>query len=90
MPKSEPGWGWFAPPPPPPDEADRHAVARAFTRAFAGPDGAVALDHLKALTLDRCLGADASEAQLRCLEGQRQLVAHILNLIERGRHEPGL
>jgi hypothetical protein len=86
MPDEKSGWTWFDPPPPPPDAAERQALARAFTRAFAGPDGQSALDHLRMLTVQRCLGPDASDAALRCLEGQRQLVHHILSLVERGRH----
>ncbi|CDL00888.1 protein of unknown function [Magnetospirillum gryphiswaldense MSR-1 v2] len=84
MSKSDPGWDWFAPPAPP-DNAQRLAVARAFARAFSGADGDLALAHLRSLTLDRCLGPDASDAALRCLEGQRLLAAHILSLVERGR-----
>jgi hypothetical protein len=56
-----------------------------FARCFAGPEGEKVLAHLRALTLDRALGPDASDAMLRHLEGQRQLVTHILAQIERGR-----
>lgn len=84
----EPGWDWFDPPPPPAG-AQRLAVARAFARAFSGADGELALSHLRALTLERCLGPEASDAALRCLEGQRLLAAHILSLVEQGR-DPSL
>lgn len=56
-----------------------------FARVFAGPDGTRALDYLRALTLDRALGPEASPDALRHLEGQRCLVRHLLGLIERGR-----
>lgn len=84
MPSPDAGWPWPAPPTAPADDR-RLAVARAFARAFAGADGELALDHLRAITLARCLGPEASDAALRCLEGQRLLVAHILSLVERGR-----
>lgn len=84
MSKPDPGWGWFEPPAPP-DNSQRLALARAFARAFSGADGELALSHLRALTLERCLGPEASDSALRCLEGQRLLAAHILSLVDRGR-----
>lgn len=76
------GWAWFdrgqAP------EADR-ALALAAARCFRGGDGEAVLAHLRAVTLERALGPGATDAQLRHLEGQRQLVAHVLRLVERGR-----
>lgn len=59
--------------------------APSFARCFAGRDGERVLAVLRAMTLDRALGPDASEAALRHLEGQRQLVATILALVARGR-----
>ncbi len=85
------GWAWFQPPraaagePDSPRDADAE-IARAFARAFAGPDGEKAVAYLRAITMERALGPRASDAMLRHLEGQRQLVAHILGLIERGRN----
>ncbi|WP_188261016.1 hypothetical protein [Azospirillum tabaci] len=58
--------------------------APSFARCFAGPDGARVLATLKAMTLERTLGPDASDAALRDLEGQRRLVALILALAARG------
>ncbi|HER27730.1 MAG TPA: hypothetical protein ENI69_11535 [Rhodospirillales bacterium] len=60
-------------------------LAQAFTRCFRGPDGVRVIEHLRQTTLCRALGPAASDALLRHLEGQRQLVARILSLIERGR-----
>lgn len=60
-------------------------VEIAFARCFARREGTVALAYLRRTTLERALGPDASEAALRHLEGQRQLVARIAALIERGR-----
>lgn len=81
----DPGWSWFDPAPPPPGDEERRALARSFARAFSGGDGEAVLAHLSALTLERCLGPEASDAALRTLEGQRLLVAHILALAAHGR-----
>lgn len=83
---SEPGWSWLEPPAQSgTEDEDRQALARAAARVFSGPDGEKVLAHLKGLTLDRCLGAEASDNALRTLEGQRQLVLHILSLAASGR-----
>lgn len=64
------------------------ALSIAFARCFSSREGEQVLAHLKAVTLDRALGPDSSDALLRHLEGQRQLVASILTQIERGRAAP--
>jgi hypothetical protein len=84
MPQLDKGWSWLEPPQAKGDEA-RRQLARAFARVFSGPDGEAVLAHLRSLTIERCLGPDASDSLLRCLEGQRQLVHHILALAARGR-----
>jgi len=61
--------------------------APSFARCFAGPDGARVLGVLRAMTVERTLGPDATDAALRHLEGQRALVATILALAARGRGE---
>ncbi|MDQ2105950.1 Bbp19 family protein [Azospirillum isscasi] len=75
------GWDWL-------DGAPATATggdpAPSFARCFAGPDGARVLGTLTAMTLERTLGPDASDAALRDLEGQRRLVALILALTARG------
>jgi len=77
-----PGWAFLtaAPTAPASDE-----LALAFARCFGDCDGQRVLGHLRALTLERSLGADASDAALRHLEGQRQLVLAVQSLIARGR-----
>lgn len=82
---SDPGWTWLDPSPPSPGDDRSLALARLFARLFAGEQGEAALAHLTRLTLDRCLGPDASDSALRMLEGQRQLVLHIQSLVRRGR-----
>lgn len=90
-PANDMGWAWFQPPraaadePDSPSDADAE-IARAFARTFSGPDGEKTMAYLRTTTMERALGPQAPDATLRHLEGQRQLVAHILGLIERGRN----
>ncbi len=77
------GWDALVEATQPADRADR--VAQAFAHCFRDAAGALALQHLRKLFLDRRLGPAASDAELRYVEGQRSVVAHILALIERGR-----
>ncbi len=60
-------------------------TARAAARCLTGAAGDTLIRYLRAITLDRALGPDATDAQLRHLEGQRQLVRHLLALVERGK-----
>ncbi len=85
MQKSEDDWLWDnTKVPQNSDAANRLGLAKAFSRCFSGVDGELALGHLRGLTLDRALGAQADEQVLRHLEGQRQLVLYITTLIDRG------
>lgn len=76
------GWAWFSEFDAAPDD-----TAGAFARCFGGGDGMRVLGFLKAMTLERAVGPEASDAALRHLEGQRQLVTTILALVARGRSE---
>ena len=60
-------------------------IAACFARCFGTGNGARVLAHLRGLTLDRALGPNATDAQLRHLEGQRALLCIILALVARGR-----
>ncbi|MBO6518701.1 MAG: hypothetical protein JJ900_11745 [Rhodospirillales bacterium] len=70
---------------PRPDAAELALIA---ARCFQGGDGRQMLAYLRSITMERTLGPGACDAQLRHLEGQRQLVHHILTLTERGRNGP--
>ena len=85
MAHSESGWTWFDPPGR--DQGDESALvlARQAARLFASADGEAVLQHLKEITLDRCLAPESGDAALRHLEGQRHLVLHLLSLAARGR-----
>ncbi len=75
----DPGWSWFESVPGTPADP---ALADAYHHCFAGPAGQRVLAHLRALTLDRALGPEASPAALRHLEGQRALVFLMLRWAE--------
>lgn len=85
MARPESGWSWFDPPVPGGTDESGLLLARQAARLFATADGEAVLQHLKELTLDRCLGPESGDAALRHLEGQRHLVLHLLSLAARGR-----
>ena len=58
------------------------------TRLFSSHDGKEVLDYLKHLTKERVLSANASDNELRFLEGQRFLVHQIETLIRQGKEQP--
>ncbi len=60
-------------------------IERAFARVFSTNAGIMILEHLRSMTVERTLGPNATDAELRTLEGQRALIRHIETLISRGR-----
>ncbi len=56
-----------------------------FARCFGTPSGEQVLSHLRKITIDRTLGPNASDNDLRWLESQRSFVHQIENLISQGR-----
>jgi hypothetical protein len=85
MSRSESGWAWLENPASPKGDETLMLLARQASRLFATPDGEAILEHLKSMTIDRCLGPEAGDNALRHLEGQRHLVLHLLALAARGR-----
>ncbi len=83
------GWSWFHFPAdgdgvPDGGREEEREASLFFARCFLSPDGRRVLDHLRAMTLGRSAGPHASEALLRHLEGQRQLVLYIQALVRKG------
>ena len=79
------GWAWLEEEQTSNQEAEEakelNSVVRAkFSHVFGSEEGQSVISHLKSITLARSLGPGASDAALRHLEGQRQLVSHILAL----------
>ncbi|MBK8174227.1 MAG: hypothetical protein IPK66_02740 [Rhodospirillales bacterium] len=82
-------WTWFEPLSMSGDDLAAHqdaspSVSVSFARCFGTPDGERVLGYLRRLTLDRSLGPNAPDQLLRHIEGQRQLVVHILGLVAKG------
>lgn len=71
-------------------EIDDRDFPRSVARCFSSPDGRRILRHLRAITLDRCLGPSASDSMLRHLEGQRSLVRYLISLKARGLGHDGV
>ena len=76
------GWAWFESHAVQANDTDDNELIRSFARCFTGADGNLVLDHLRQTILDRRLGPKASDAELRYLEGQRSVVAHIFSMLE--------
>ena len=77
------GWDWLKPEGAriePPAELCRAAAA-----CLTGPNAGLLLRHLRCLFLDRRLPPSATDAELRHVEGQRSVVSHLLQLVDRGR-----
>lgn len=65
---------------------EQKEIERCFARVFSGDDGKKVLAWMQVMTFHRTGGIDSSDAQLRFMEGQRNLMAAILRMIDRGRN----
>lgn len=92
MPNDIPGWGWFDGQGAAvrTDGQARRTLERDAARVLATPEGERLFRHLDGVTRRRVLGPDAGDAALRHLEGQRQLVAYLEALAQRGRDDPAI
>lgn len=77
------GWDIFDDGMPTGVDTENNEISRAFARCFKGVDGDHVLKHLRQTILDRRLGPRASDSELRYVEGQRSVVAHILSMLAR-------
>jgi len=89
MPGFDSGWAWFDVAPQETKDLERPSgitedLLNAYVRTFRSEAGCQVMKHLRAITTDRVIGPDASDALLRHLEGQRHLVKYIANVAERG------
>ena len=60
-------------------------IAPDFARCFSTPAGARVLEYLRTITIERTLGTNASDNELRWAEAQRAFLRQILSLVARGR-----
>jgi hypothetical protein len=59
-------------------------IEKQYARVFSGPSGKQVLAHLRSLTIERILGPNVSNDDLRWWAAQKALVHQIENLIQRG------
>ncbi len=60
-------------------------IERSFARVFATEEGRKVLAWLQVMTFQRAGTSNTSADQLRFMEGQRNLMASILRMIDRGK-----
>lgn len=65
---------------------EQKEIERSFARVFSTEEGKKVLAWLQVMTFQRVSGASTPDEQLRYMEGQRSLVASILRMIDRGKH----
>ena len=59
-------------------------IEKNYARTFNTTSGKQVISHLRAMTIERVLGSNISDADLRWIAAQSALVHHIENLIKRG------
>ena len=59
-------------------------IEKQYARVFSGPSGKQVLEHLRSITIERVMGHNVSNDDLRWWAGQNALVHLIENLIKRG------
>lgn len=79
------GWDWLEGATAPAKDPTELKLCRAYARCFKGSDGDEVIAHLTRSILDRRLSPNASDAELRHLEGQRFAIAGVIAMVERGR-----
>lgn len=59
-------------------------IEKQYARVFSGLEGKQVLNHLRTITIERILGPNVSNDELRWWAAQNALVHQIENLINRG------
>lgn len=65
---------------------EQKEIERSFARVFATEEGRKVLAWLQVMTFQRAGNAGTTDEQLRYMEGQRNLMASILRMIDRGKN----
>lgn len=63
-------------------QMDEREIRQTFAKCFSSREGKIVLSFLQRITLERYLGPECSNEQLRHLEGQRHIVSYIKSLSE--------
>ena len=61
-------------------------IEKQYARTFATPSGKQVLAHLRSITLERIIGPNVSNEDLRWWAAQNALVHQIENLINKGKN----
>ncbi len=59
-------------------------IEKQYARAFQTPSGRAVLKHLRQITIERTLGPNATDAELRWAEANRSFVRQIEMMVARG------
>lgn len=59
-------------------------IEKYYARVFSGISGKQVLEHLRSMTIERKIGINATNEELRWWAAQNALVHQIENLIQRG------
>lgn len=65
-------------------KGDDEVISRNINSVFKTPNGSAVLKYLRSITIESVQGPNASDAELRHLEGQRYLVGLIERRINHG------
>ena len=61
-------------------------LEKQYARTFQTPSGKAVLQHLRKITIERTLGPNASDNELRWAEANRAFVRQIENIISRAKN----
>ncbi|MFQ6760503.1 MAG: hypothetical protein ACLRFM_03855 [Alphaproteobacteria bacterium] len=62
-------------------------IEKQYARVFQTRDGRAVLEHMRKITIERVLGANATDNELRWMESARAFVRQIESMIARGKME---
>ena len=62
-------------------------IEKQYARTFSSPSGKQVLEHLRSITIERVMGQNISDNDLRWWAGQSALVHLIENLIKKGNNQ---
>lgn len=60
-------------------------IEKFYSRTFSGASGTAVLQHLRQMTIERILGQNATDSELRWHAAQCALVHQIENMVNRGK-----
>ncbi len=61
-------------------QMEEREIRQTFAKCFSNREGRIVLSFLQRITLERYLGPECPNEQLRHLEGQRHIVSYIKSL----------